>query len=189
MTYESLIRTKYKNWKAVGRLVQGDIYRDLSFVSGIKTEAILDIEDINLRYAVIITQDCDLASHQRKLDAGVIENRAILPSVLVCPAYPMEQFLRGDHIEGKNFGVLDGVKKTRLMENEKEKRYHYVEKDTDSDLTDLVIDFKHFYTISYDALWSLREESYVTTINELYRENLAQRFAQFLSRIGLPDET
>lgn len=188
MTYVSLITTKYKDWKTAGRLVQGDIYQNLKFVMGIKTPSILDITDVSLRYAVILTQDCDLSSHQRAIDSGKTANRAILPSVLVCPAYPFEQFFKGEHLEGKQLGTLE-EKKDRIRENEKVKRYHYIESDQGSGLTDLVVDFKHFYTISYDILVDARESSYITTINELYRENLSQRFAQFLSRIGLPDET
>jgi len=189
MIYESSILTKYKNWKLAGRLVQGDIYQDLKFVMGVKTESVLDIEDINLRYAVVMTQDCDLASHQRVADAGKTQNRALLPSVLVCPAYPIEQFFQGEHIEGKKLGDFTDDKRDRVKENERVKRYHFIEGDHSSGLTDLVVDFKHFYTVSYDILLTSRELSYVTTINELYRENLSQRFTQFLSRIGLPDET
>jgi hypothetical protein len=189
MTYASLITTKYKDWKGADRLVQGDIYQDLNFVMGIKTPFKLDIEEITLRYAVILTQDCDLSSHQRALNNGKKEDRALLPSVLVCPAYPFEQFFNGEHLEGKKLGILQSEKKSRIKENEKVKRYHYIEPDEDSGLTELVIDFKHFYTVGYEVLKNARNELYITTINELYRENLSQRFAQFLSRIGLPDET
>lgn len=188
MTYASSIKTKYADWRSSQRLVQGDIYQDLSFVVGIKTAAVLDIEEVNLRYAVILSQDCDLSSHQRAVDSGKMQNRAILPSVLVCPAYPFEQFFEGKHLEGKQLDTLQ-EKKDRIRENEKLKRYHYVEKNQDIGLTELVIDFKHFYTVGYDVLMKARKDSYITTINELYRENLSQRFAQFLSRIGLPDET
>lgn len=188
MTYASSIKAKYKDWKTADRLVQGDIYKDLSFVMGVKTQAELDIEAINLRYAIVLSQDCDLNSHQRALDSGKTENRSLLPSVLVCPAYPLEQFFSGEHIEGKNLGLLQG-KRDSIKNNEKNKRYHYIESDTKTGLTDLVVDFKHFYTVGYEVLMSVRATSYVTTINELYRENLSQRFAQFLSRIGLPDET
>jgi hypothetical protein len=189
MTYESLIPSKYKDWKSVGRLVQGDIYENISFVQGVKSASELNLDDIRLRYAIVMTQDCDLASHQRAMDNGKIQNRAVLPTVLICPAYPIEQFFEGNHIESKDLGKFTDDKREKVMKNERQKRYHYIEKDIASGLQDVIIDFKHFYTISYDILLDSREKHYVTTVNELYRENLSQRFTNFLSRIGLPDET
>ena len=49
----------------------------------------------------------------------------------------------------------------------------------------LVIDFKNFYTILTENLYKYKKNR-IATMSELFREELSQRFASFLSRIGLP---
>lgn len=58
---------------------------------------------------------------------------------------------------------------------------------TELGVPEFVIDFKHFFTVPVDVVYKQRKTIYIATIGELYREELSQRFANFLSRIGLPD--
>ena len=53
-------------------------------------------------------------------------------------------------------------------------------------IPDLVLDFKHYYAISRDVLYENFGDYCIGSINELFREALSQRFAYYLSRIGLP---
>lgn len=186
MTYESSIKSPYIKWSE-NRVVQGDILQSVSFVSGIERQGKLSIDSYNLRYAIVMSQDCDLESHNRALTNGKTVDRALISSVLICPAYPFEQFYAGTHREGIELGTLP-ANKDKLRVNDQFKRYHYLKADTEYRVTELIVDFKEFFTVSYDILSANKQENYIATINELYRENLAQRFANYLSRIGLPAE-
>ncbi len=65
-------------------------------------------------------------------------------------------------------------------------RYHYIEFSKDILLPPLVIDFKHYFTVS---LGNLEEQltNRIYSIDPLFRESISNRFAHYLSRIGLPD--
>ncbi len=49
----------------------------------------------------------------------------------------------------------------------------------------LIIDFKHYYTIPRNILYQ-NLDHYNVSITELHREQLSQRFAYYLSRVGTP---
>ena len=72
-----------------------------------------------------------------------------------------------------------------LMQNER-CRYHYLEFPEGTPIVPMIIDFKHYFSININHLLSCRKEHFVCRLSELYREDLSQRFAGFLSRIGLP---
>ena len=48
-------------------------------------------------------------------------------------------------------------------------------------------DFKHYFSVSVAYLEKLRPKHFVCRLSELYREDLSQRFAAYLARIGLPN--
>lgn len=169
--------------------MQGDLLEGLSFAIGkITQDSKLKGENIELKYAVVMTQDCDLLSHHRAMADGKENGRAILRTVLVCPAYAYEQFKLGTHIADRELERLSN-KTADIVPNDKLKRYHYLAESSGHGITKLILDFKDFYTVPYDILVEAKKSGYTATINELYRENLSQRFANFISRIGLPDAT
>jgi hypothetical protein len=49
-----------------------------------------------------------------------------------------------------------------------------------------VVDFKHYYGIHIDMLYDVFDRYYHVSLNELFREELSQRFSAFLSRVGVP---
>ena len=65
-------------------------------------------------------------------------------------------------------------------------RYHYLHFNEESKLPDMVIDFKHFFTISTEQMYDNLGKR-VCSVEKLYRKKICQRFAFFQSRIGLPD--
>ncbi len=69
--------------------------------------------------------------------------------------------------------------------NNNNPRYHYLEKFNDYS-KNYIIDFKIFYTIPYEYISSKFEECYYMSLNELFREDLSNRFFNYHSRIGLP---
>ncbi len=187
--YKSQIKSRYRHHRKT-RICQGDLFRDLlvSVGSGSGTEHLL----ANLDYAVVLTQDCDLEQdHRERIKKPVpIKKDKYIDTILICPAYGFDDFVDGTHIAGRQMETFESGKlRDRIKANDVYKRYHYLSEDLDNGVVELVIDFKHFITAPRSLLYKKRKENYVTTINEIYREELSHRFANFLSRIGLPDNS
>lgn len=185
--YVSKVKNKYiKHRKA--RIAQGDILRDISFLVGAESKnSTASLDSIELQYAVVMNQDCDLNSDYLSEQDSNGKGSSSIPSILLCPAYPAEQFFKGEHIAEWNLQKMNGKLPDKIRKNDELKRYHYIASDTELNIPELVIDFKHFYTIPRDTIYEIRKSSYIATISELYREELSQRFANFLARIGLPE--
>jgi hypothetical protein len=45
----------------------------------------------------------------------------------------------------------------------------------------------HYFSVNISYLEQIRPTNFVCQISELFREDLSQRFAAFLARIGLPN--
>lgn len=175
------------------RIVQGDIYRNVEVIEYI-VQSDNDIEFSKLIFpkVVVLTQDCDLTwdFEQRSND----DKKLI--SILIAPIYNIEHFYNGEHLselhlqmspikQGKK-GRESTIRKD--IKNNKNDRYHYIEvAEENIQLVPSVVDFKHFYTVNRDYLYSVKGESFVCRLSELYREDLSRRFANFFSRIALPD--
>lgn len=174
------------------RICQGDIFRDLSFI-------FLDEENKSARsemfvhFGVILSQECDLKSdflaREKNKKAIYPYHDKYLPTILLCPAYPIDDFLNGVHIGNWNMqGSKDNkIDKNKLIDNSILKRYHYLKNSDNPLIPELVIDFKHFLTIPTETIYKTRKERYLASMSELFREELSQRFASYLSRIGLPE--
>ena len=185
----SQIKTYYRKHNA-DRIVQGDILREVKFSDWDwdteKNNVI--IYEKNLPYVVILTQDCDLEQDFKYRTTTVKNNDKILQSILVCPAYGWEDFTKGDHL--KDFELKMEVitsDKKKLIRTQQVPRFHYLEEDSESQTPALVIDFKHYYTLPVEFLRHIYIKHYVSSMNELFRESLSQRFSFYLSRIGLPE--
>lgn len=177
------------------RVSQGDIYRDVEFIeSVIEKDGIVEIKKISFPYIVVLTQDCDLAQDFLfRFEDSRSEDKLLL-SVLVAPFYNEYHFFSGEHlseidrkmqeIKKKKKGSLTTAAKT-ILDNENP-RYHYLEFPEDVPIVSSVIDFKHYFSLNVEYLLDIRDTQFVCKISELYREHLSHRFANFLSRIGLP---
>lgn len=113
----------------------------------------------------------------------------ILPSILVCPAFPAKQLREGVHLNNyKNYFMqhINSCTWGKIKINEIP-RYHYLNEFSEFQIPDLVLDFKRYYTLPTDYVYNIFEKSYIGSLNELFRENLSSRFSNYLSRIGTPD--
>ena len=72
------------------------------------------------------------------------------------------------------------------MQNERT-RYHYLDFTADVPIVPSIADFKHYFSASVAYLEKIRPKNFVCRLSELYREDLSQRFAAYLARIGLPE--
>jgi len=188
------------------RICQGDILRDFDYPSWVSITLNLDgkkiakVSKIKFPYVVILSQECDLEKD--------FENRSILnqnlgevedldqeakqdkyiPSILLCPAYLAESLKEGKHLAELHL-KMDRKNKDKWadIKNNEVPRYHYLQNDASLQIPLLTIDFKHYFTIPRDELYKVFKDHYIGTVNELFREALSQRFAFYLSRIGLPE--
>lgn len=155
-----------------------------------------DQESWHWPYAVVLSQECDLAQDQgnreenaeaEKLATAEMKHDKLLPTVLFCPAYQAALFVQGKHLEGRRMGTFSG-KLWELIRQNKNPRYHYLVGYADLQVPELVLDFKHFFVLSMELLTSHynNPEHSIARLAELYREDLSQRFAAYFGRIGLP---
>jgi len=194
------------------RICQGDILTDLKYPEKYlphhpedysSKERDEEEKGLYIPYLVVLTQDCDLEGDYRnrndilKIDCDTQEDcrkdditqDKFIQSVLICPAYPAGILKKGEHLGDLDF-VMQNFKKSSTMwnsvRNNTNPRYHFLRKNVEMGIPDMVIDFKHYFTVPREILYDKLENHYLATNNRLYREFLSQRFAFYLSRIGLP---
>ncbi len=182
--FKSKIKSQYRK-KNNARLYQGDILENLKFVTGdSKEETELDI--ISLSFAVILSQDCDMQSDFICKKSGKNQDKRLL-SLLICPAFLINEFTQGKHLGNWQMNVLNSKVVGKIKKNDEYKRYHFLSEESKFSIPELVIDFKHFFTLPRDFLYKQRKDKYVASLNEIFREELSQRFSNYLSRIGIPE--
>lgn len=177
---------------AANRVRQGDIYREVEYIESADDEAgIVAISKLIFPLIVVLTQDCDLEwDFIRRFEEKDKDQNKLLLSVIVAPIYNFEHFLTGEHLSEIDFKMKSFNRKetacVHIIQNQNP-RYHYLEFPKESKIIPAgVIDFKHYFAVNVKYLQSIKETNFVCKIKELYREELSQRFAYFLSRIGLP---
>lgn len=142
---------------------------------------------------VVLTQDCDLeqdARYRGRREPRPSNQDKKLFSVLVVPLYNAEHVFRGEHLNELGL-TMAPINKNRtpgewLMINERP-RYHYLDFPDDIQIVPSIVDFKHYFSVSITYLNKVRPQKFVCRLSELFREDLSQRFAAYLARIGLPD--
>lgn len=177
--------------KDENRICQGDIFNNIEIKITIQTDNNLEIRDITFPYIVVLTQDCDLSEdylcREGLRKTGESQDK-YLQSILICPLFLAEDFRSGNHlsmIDLKMQHQNSGLWGTII--NNKNERYHHFNIDRKNQIDELVADFKFYYTIPRNNLYKDADINYKISINKLFRESLSQRFAYYLSRIGLPE--
>lgn len=192
--------SKNKSWycdRKKKRLSQGDIIRELNLTI---SSSIGNAGDFSLSpsfsYGVVLSQECDLEQHYELVSKNKKEEEEkrsddkVVETILICPAFPADQFLLGEHISGKRMSDFGGSLKKleKLKNNDEYNRYHYLPSEKEK-FPELIIDFKRFYTVPLGVFDRKFKKFYIISINNLYRERLSQRFANYLGRIGLPEQS
>ena len=153
-------------------------------------QGILEVGRISFPYVMVLTQECDLEEDFRLRSTNSAETKLdkLLLSVLVAPLYNADHLKKGTHLSELDInGDSIDSKRWNHVTNNVMPRFHYLEFPKITKLIPLVIDFKHYFSVNIEYLKRVREERYITTVAELFRERISQRFANYLSRIGLPD--
>lgn len=182
----------YENGKKL-EITQGDIIKDVKFFEhcSIFNNAMekdgdqFSLNIITFPYVVVVTQACDLQQYQNNLI-----------SMIVLPVYREDDLLSAKHVNGlyKASEILKVTKHTNLtteyknIKNNQNPRYHYLDLYKTSLGSNMIIDFKHYFTVQVSYLEQHAKNNKVHSLGVLFRENVSHRFSFFLSRIGLPDE-
>lgn len=183
---------------ALPRCRQGDVFRDVVVLEDTEAEEAPQVAgaeeagafaERHIPYCVLLSQDCDLEhDYNNRSNESAKNHDKYLPSLLLSPAYPAEQFKAGEHL--KAFELKMTVQTTGQWEKIKGNqlyRYHYLPGRLDFQVPELVVDFKHFFTVPRETFYRRFKPNYLASIDELFREDFSNRFAYYLSRIGLPE--
>src|SRR5271163_4273354 len=171
----------YKKIEVDAGLEQGEIISGLyryTVISPFQTDSGPELRLVALDFAVVLSQTCDLASHVSIDDRGI----------LLCEAQ-----LQQDLPLAKGEDIL------RKIKNNQNHRYQYLRQfgaEVDSIGTGssgpLFLDFRRIFSIPCDELMfqigkgGPAERRCCLTVP--YREHLAARFADYLSRVALPED-
>lgn len=185
----ALISAKTK--KLEQRISQSDIFHDVDVVEYIeeKSDGVV-IHYLHLPLVMVLNQDCDLSSDNRDKQNANSNKDSRLLHIIVAPLFNFDEFKQGKHWNNIfDIGVAYRPDKTpakKIMQNE-DPRYHYLHFEEEfKKLPNLIVDFKHFFTVSSGYMYANLDKR-VCTLDDLYREKVSQRFAYYISRIGLPD--
>ncbi|MBQ7000984.1 MAG: hypothetical protein IJN67_08070 [Oscillospiraceae bacterium] len=179
-----------------GQVHQGDIYSDIDYIEYAEViDGRVEISKIRYQYVMVLSQECDLTQDftERQKEAGMsITHDKLLQSVIVVPMFNYEQFRTGSHLSNLGYSMATDYtnpNKTpaKTLKQNNNPRYHYLDFDESIPIVPSVMDFKRFFTIDINTLYRIRNDRYVCSVDTLFRERASQRFANFLSRIGLPD--
>jgi len=185
--------------RGITRVSQGDILRELDITINSKISGYADFSLApSFSYGVVLSQECDVEQHFKLIEENKSkpeveqEHDQLVETLLFCPAFPLESFLLGQHlgeqIKMSNFDGPKGQEKARkkIKNNDQYNRFHYLPALKDN-FSELVVDFKRFYTIPIEIFDGNFKKFYITSIKDLFRERLSQRFTNYLARIGLPE--
>jgi len=178
----------------LSRTSQGDVFREIECIEYVaEKQGVIEVSKIIFPLVVVLTQDCDLeqdARYRGRRTPPPSNQDKKLFSVLVAPLYNAEQVFRGEHLNELGL-TMAPISKNRtpgewLMKNERP-RYHYLDFPANIPIVASIADFKHYFSVSITYLDKMRSQNFVCRLSELFREDLSQRFAAYLARIGLPD--
>lgn len=170
------------------RISQGDVFRDVECIEHVvEKHGVIEVSKIVFPMVIVLTQDCDLEQDANNREKET-QNTKLL-SVLVAPLYNAEHVFQGSHLT--DLGLkMEAISKAKtpgktLMQNERP-RYHYIDFPIDIPLVAAVADFKHYFSVHVAYLEQVRKTNFVCRLSALFREDVSQRFAAYLARIGLP---
>lgn len=176
----------------IKRIQQGDIISEVEYIESISLdEGKLKISKIVFPLVLVLTQECDLTWDYESRTHEKGNQDKYLFSGIVVPIYNYEHFILGEHLSKLNqemakISTRPDKTDNKNLRNNETPRYHYLEFDGTVPIVNSVIDFKHYFTVSINQLQEYKNTNYVCTVSDLFRERISQRFANYLSRIGLP---
>ncbi|WP_145956493.1 hypothetical protein [Burkholderia pseudomallei] len=178
---------------ACPRFRQGDVLRDVVIVTWAEeVNGELSITTEQMPYCVVLTQECDLEQDYTNRNDPERYGKSrdkVLPSILLCPAYPAAQLKDGSHLQAQDAPMQKmGRDDWRRVIQNNNYRYHYLPENADRQVPELVLDFKRYLTVPREVAYRPEfKGAWLVSLGDLFREHLSSRFAHYLSRIGLPE--
>lgn len=114
-----------------------------------------------------MSQDCDLEQDYKSRKNNSNNHDKFLDMILICPAYPSEQFLTGIHLKDRKMRSNFGKTELNKLKTNELSRYHYMDIDLNFNVPSLVVDFKHFFTVPRETIYEQYGLIYLGTISEL----------------------
>lgn len=110
-------------------------------------------------------------------------------SYLVAPVYSAAQLIEGTHLQDLAIELkrIDSTTEQQHMRNNAHPRYHFLHFAEDVPVANSFVDFKHYFTASPAHLRERKRNGHVCRLGVPHREALSDRFAAWLSRVGLPE--
>ncbi len=182
------------SYKISDCLLQGDVLKEVPYLEYCNEDnGQIEISQIIFPLVLVISQSCDLTwDYENRHKDNASNQDKVLFSAIVVPLYNYEHFIMGEHLSelGRHMQKFNKDKKktdNRNLRQNTNPRYHYLEFEDKYSIVPSVIDFKHYFSVNIEQLEQLRSTNYICTVEELFRERISQRFAEYLSRIGLPE--
>ena len=165
----------YPWWSIVegNSLAQGDLLQNFEIITPIAPSSEDEVGSSASTFDVLVlTQSCDLEQNKAR-------------SVLLCPWWDMWEFVEKAKAQGENWGskIKDELRKGNLP------GYHLLNEAATEKLSIGlgIADFRTLYTAPADFVREFaRKSGPRLRLMPPYREHLAQAFARFIMRVGLP---
>lgn len=184
-----------KSKQILSRICQGDIFKDIEILENISiTGSKILVNKIVFPYIICLNQECDLENDYNENNLPATETNhkdSCLLHLAIAPLFLFDQFLTGKHwgdILKSNYTAKRQDTKVKLIIDNEIPRYHYLKFPDKDVMPELIIDFKHFFTMNRNLLYKNIDKR-ICTMEDLFKERISQRFSNFISRIGLPEET
>ncbi len=178
------------------RVHQGDILHNLPFYETYTEKAgRFELSILDVPYALVLTQECDLENYAKEplcgkkpKSQGKEFRDKYLVSLLCAPLYTAQHVFEGTHLSelGLESDRKNSDQRAYIKQN-RDPRYHYINFVKGAGLVAMVVDFKHYFTVSLPTLEANLQQRRICSLKSLYRELVSQRFSNFLSRIGLAE--
>ena len=175
---------------------QGDFIKNVNYIeSAIENEGIIQISQITFPTVVVLTQECDAQQDfkNRKEQSGNTDTdkqHQYLLSVIVAPVYTADDLREGTHLSelGLKCDRITSDQYKQIKQNKNE-RYHFMKIRIGTSYLEYIVDFKHYFTVNTETILTLKkdEKNFNFQLDKLFKESVSQRFANYLSRIGLPE--
>lgn len=153
----------------------------------------VEIRIEELSTSIVLSQECDLKYDYEARKQRASE-RKLIPSIMLCKVFDAEQLFTaykelnpGKEKQWKN--------ECKEIINNANFRYQFIERVPanldilNEGLSEMVVDFKTYYTLPAEFLYWLIEQSISqrrAKFKSPYLENFIQRFFYYQSRIGIP---
>ena len=189
---------KYIIPKKEDTIKQGDIFKNIRYVYEFsENKDYVDITEFRFKHIIVLSQACDVnSSSEMILNGGKYTNFMI--SVLVAPIYNRDIFKAGDHLKQIKEKVAEiNMDKENLftgdiyksIKNDFHYRFHLLKLDRNNKIglpDDMIIDFKHYFTLNINTLLNVRENKRIAKLEQLFCEQVTLKFSNYLSRVAIP---